>query len=345
MHKVICLFPCIASCAVTLSMNFVLELLAVDMTVENLLDDVFLFTGNLDRLRRRRLLDALVVPRTKLVDVEDRVDLEPVRELELVVQVTDLGEDLERSQLARAELGRGLIDAEILRAEANLIANLEEVSALLCGLVLFFHLGFGLSQSRFSLFANVSHAVEPFVKGRDFCMLSSQNREVRRIAIDNLEGCALGSTGNMRVQSELGHRKPINPVVLALGDEETQEFLYFLVLALDLAIAFWVIRGGEASSDAETLVERTHVLSRKLGSSVGEDLAGESMETEDVCIVDVAHAGCGDRGVDGHKVTLIRVVIYVDRDGVLLSLGVARELRDEVHTDMFPRSRGDFLRL
>ena len=69
------------------------------------------------------------------------------------------------------------------------------------------------------------------------------------------------------------------------------------------------------------------------------------METEDVCIVDVAHAGCGDRGVDGHEMALVRIVIYIDRDGIFLGLGVAWELRDEVHTDMLPRSRGDFLRL
>ena len=69
------------------------------------------------------------------------------------------------------------------------------------------------------------------------------------------------------------------------------------------------------------------------------------METEDVRVVDVAHAGCGDRRIDGHKMALIRVVVDVDCNGVLLGLGVAWELRDEIHTDMFPRSRGDFLRL
>ena len=70
---------------------------AVDTAVDDFFDDVPFLAGDLDRLRRCRLLDTLVMPRAELVDVEDRVDLEPVRELELVIQIADLGEDLERS--------------------------------------------------------------------------------------------------------------------------------------------------------------------------------------------------------------------------------------------------------
>ena len=80
---------------------------AVDTAVDNFLDNVPFLAGDLDRLRRCRLLDALIVPRAELVDVEDGVNLQPVRQLELVVQVADLGEDLERSNWRGPSLGEG----------------------------------------------------------------------------------------------------------------------------------------------------------------------------------------------------------------------------------------------
>ena len=88
--------------------------------------------------------------------------------------------------------------------------------------------------------------------------------------------------------------------------------------------------------DTEALVESTHVARGELGTPIGEDLAGDAVETEDVGIVDVGHAFGGDCGVNGHEMALIRVVVHIDSDGVFAGLRVARQLGDEIDSNVFP---------
>lgn len=137
--------------------------------------------------------------------------------------------------------------------------------------------------------------------------------------------------------------EPVDPVVLSLGDEEAQELLYFLVLALNFAVAFRVVGGGQAGLNTKALVESTHVASGKLVTTIGEDLAQETVETEDISVVDIGHAFSGDCRVNGHEMALVRVVIHVNSDRVFSSLRVARELSDGIDSDMFPEAGRYFL--
>lgn len=108
-------------------------------------------------------------------------------------------------------------------------------------------------------------------------MFSRGDSEVWSTPVNDFERRASSGAGDVRVQHELCHRYPVDPVVLLLGDEEAQELLYFLVLALDLAVAFRMIGSGQAGLDNKALGESMHVVSGKLVSAVGEDLAWETV--------------------------------------------------------------------
>ena len=60
-----------------------------------------------------------------------------------------------------------------------------------------------------------------------------------------------------------------------------------LVFALDFAVALWVVGGGQPDSDAEHLEEGSHEPGGKLGTTIGVYDPRQSVETEDLTIVDI----------------------------------------------------------
>jgi hypothetical protein len=65
-------FPSVFAFAVAFPADKVLELMAVNMTVDNRIDLVFFFALNDYRFRRGRFVKTVVVPRTEAADMEPR---------------------------------------------------------------------------------------------------------------------------------------------------------------------------------------------------------------------------------------------------------------------------------
>lgn len=61
----------------------------------------------------------------------------------------------------------------------------------------------------------------------------------------------------------------IHPVVLLVIAEHTEVGFDFLVFALDLPVALWVVGGGQSDSDTEPLEEGSHEPGSKLGTTIG----------------------------------------------------------------------------
>ena len=72
------------------------------------------------------------------------------------------------------------------------------------------------------------------------------------------------STGNSGVEYGFSKGELLYSIVLALKNKESEEFLYFVILVLDLIVAFRVIGSYEPSLDAEVLVKCSHVPNCKL---------------------------------------------------------------------------------
>ena len=71
------------------------------------------------------------------------------------------------------------------------------------------------------------------------------------------------------VECELSSREMIHPVVLLVIAEHAEVGFDFLVLALDFAIALWMVGGGQPDSDAEPLQKGSHESGGKLGTTIG----------------------------------------------------------------------------
>jgi hypothetical protein len=148
---------------------------------------------------------------------------------------------------------------------------------------------------------------------------------------------------NVRVEGKFHCRKMFGPVFLTFVTEEMKILLYFLVLALDFAISFWVISSNEAGFYTKTFIECMHKLGHKLGAVIGEDFFRNSVKMEDIPIMKIGSAlGC-QVGLARDKVSLIKVVIHVDHNGVKVVRG--GQLRNKIDANMLPRSSRDFLRL
>ena len=104
---------------------------------------------------------------------------------------------------------------------------------------------------------------------------------------------------------------------MSLGDEEAKEFLYFLVLAFDLAVALGMIGGGEVGLDSKALEKGAHDLRSELRASITDEPEWETMETEYFTVVDVCNAFGGDVGCTGESMKNLAVVIGEDDDRVV----------------------------
>jgi hypothetical protein len=106
------------------------------------------------------------------------------------------------------------------------------------------------------------------------------------------------------------------PVVLLFITKQAKVLFDFLVLVLHFAITLRMVSSSEASFDTKALVKSSHETSSKLQAAIGEDLLRDSMEAENVGVIDVRGTLGYKVRLAGHEVALIQIVVNVDTDGV-----------------------------
>jgi hypothetical protein len=139
MRQVLDGFPGVFAFAVTLPADKVLELTAVNTTVNDRIDLVFFFALNDYRFRRGWLVKTVVVPWTEAADMEDGIQVEVQWELETIVEVSDPFEDFVGAKLSGPELRRFLVDLDILSRKPDHVSNVEDVGRSFVPFELFLH--------------------------------------------------------------------------------------------------------------------------------------------------------------------------------------------------------------
>ena len=106
-------FPGVIAMTITFPLDQVLEFLAVDARVENLVDFVLFFT--VDDLRGWwcRLFEAIITPWAKTINVYDGVNVKPCGQFNSIVEVANTFEDFERTELTGAEFRALLVDFDV----------------------------------------------------------------------------------------------------------------------------------------------------------------------------------------------------------------------------------------
>jgi hypothetical protein len=132
-------FPGVFAFTVAFPADKVLELTAVNTTVNDRVDFVFFFTLNDYRFRRGWLVKTVVVPWTETADMEDRIQIEVRGELETIVEVSDSFEDFVRAELLGSKLRRFLVDLDILSRKPDYVSDGEDVSQSFVPFELFLH--------------------------------------------------------------------------------------------------------------------------------------------------------------------------------------------------------------
>jgi hypothetical protein len=79
--EICCRFPGVKAFFVAFPFNSVLELLMKDMGICDLVDFVLFFTFHYDRVRRWRLVKAVVPIGSETIDMENRMELQIVRQV------------------------------------------------------------------------------------------------------------------------------------------------------------------------------------------------------------------------------------------------------------------------
>ena len=136
-------FPSVISIAVALPLDQILELTSVEATVEDVFDLVFFFVVNHDWVWWWGLVEAIVAPRAEPVYVNNRINFEPRRQLEAIIEFADACKNFEGSKLSDAKFWTGLVNFYVLGCEPDKIASLEDVGLFLVTFVLFFHASLG----------------------------------------------------------------------------------------------------------------------------------------------------------------------------------------------------------
>jgi hypothetical protein len=94
------------------------------------------------------------------------------------------------------------------------------------------------------------------------------------------------------IEDEFGGGEMSNPIVVSSVDKESKVLLHLLVCAFSLSIRLGVVRSRECMSDAESSVESLHESGGELWTTVGNDLRGYAMESEDFAVVNVRYPFC-----------------------------------------------------
>lgn len=99
-----------------------------------------------------------------------------------------------------------------------------------------------------------------------------------------------------------------------------------------------MVGSGEAGLNIKTLVEGSHETSGELRAAIREDLLRDSVEVEAeyIGVVEVSSTFSGECRFARDEVSLIRVVVDIDADGIeALRSG---ELGDKIDSDVIPGS-------
>jgi hypothetical protein len=132
-------FPGVFAFAIAFPADKVLELMAVNTTVDDRIDLVFFFALNDYRFRRGWLVKTVVVPWTEAADMEDGIQVEVRGELETIVEVSDPFEDFVGAELLGPELRRFLVDLDILSRKPDHVSDIEDVGQSFVSFELFLH--------------------------------------------------------------------------------------------------------------------------------------------------------------------------------------------------------------
>jgi hypothetical protein len=113
--------------AVAFPADKILELTAVNMTVDDGINFVLFFTLNDYRFRQGWLVKTVVVLWTEATDMEDGIQIEVRGELETIVEVSDPFENFVGAELLGPELRRFLVDFDILSHKPDHVSDVEDV--------------------------------------------------------------------------------------------------------------------------------------------------------------------------------------------------------------------------
>ena len=81
------------------------------------------------------------------------------------------------------------------------------------------------------------------------------------------------------VESKLDYWKPVNPIVLMIGDYGSEGLFDFLIGPFRLSIGLGVVSSGESELDTESFIGFLGILGGKLGASITDEFVLCSMES------------------------------------------------------------------
>jgi hypothetical protein len=139
MRQVLGRFPGVFAFAVALPADKVLELTAVNTTINDGIDLVFFFALNHYRFRQGWFVKTVVMPWTEATDMEDGIQVEVRWELETIVEVSNPFEDFVGAKLSGPELRHFLVDLDILSRKPDHVSDIEDVGRSFVLFELFLH--------------------------------------------------------------------------------------------------------------------------------------------------------------------------------------------------------------
>jgi hypothetical protein len=79
------------------------------------------------------------MPWTEATNIEDRIEVQVERELETIVEISDLFEDFVGAELSGSELRRFLVDLDILSCKPDQVSDFEDMGQSFVPFELFLH--------------------------------------------------------------------------------------------------------------------------------------------------------------------------------------------------------------
>jgi len=131
----------------------------------------------------------------------------------------------------------------------------------------------------------------------------------------------------------------IVPVFLREVDSSAQHLLECAVGAFGLTVGLRVVGGAHGECRSQLLPEGAPEVSGEARVAVGEDGLRHAMQADDLAEEDRCELRCGDGGGGGGVVNHLSQLVDEDDDGVVAAAG-ARQLCDEIHTDLLPWTVG-----
>lgn len=308
-------FPRVLAGVKALPFDEVLQLSSIEAAVQDFIDLVFFLAIDFDGVRRGRCVavDAIPFPRGEPVDVEHGVDLERRREFEAIIPITEFFQYLVWAELPRAELWGGLMNVNILGVEPYLIADFE----LSWGNLLPGNLCFAPSQCCVRVFETFPELFDTGIGRGHIALPPDGDSEVGLVTVENFERGTLEGELEAVVDDKFADRQKRSPVILALACEHTEVLFNLLVHALCLPICLGMVSRGELAGDPQLLIQRLDEFGGELWSTIGDDTAWESVESEDVLQHEVGDSISVDCRVRESEVCLFGVQVHERQDGIV----------------------------